>query len=765
MKKIIFLFIFIPVIALSQSSYNLALVGSYDWSSASYDSEGSDIWGWKNPNTGIEYALVGLNSGFSVVDLSSPQNPTESFFIPGVNTTWRDIKTWGNYAYVINEGGDGLLIVDLTDLTGQTYINHTTHFNTAHNIYIDENGVAYIFGSDIGNGGAIFLDVDANPMNPSYLGTWDDYYIHDGMARGDTLWSGCIYEGEFYAVDVSDKSNPIVLGHHVTPNQFTHNIWVSDDGKYVFTTDEQSDSYIGSYNVEDMNNIQEVDRIQSNPGSNSIPHNTHVDGSFLVTSWYRDGTTIHDATQPNNLIQVGYYDSYSGSGNGFDGCWGTYPYLPSGLIISSDINSASNGNGRLLIYERGFSQACYLEGNVIDANTLMNLSGVNVQILNTVIPNLSTTNLSGDYVSGTADPNNYDVVFSKAGYLSDTITTTLSSGNITILDAQLVPLPSFTANGIVVDVNGVGIPNAQILIYNNDFNYTLVSDNNGGFTINSMFEGSYEVIAGQWGYVTVCDNEYIDGSSNVIITLDEGYYDDFTFDFGWSISGGITMSDPGRWERGNPEGTSFQGSNYNPNNDINSDCFDYAYVTGLDAGSQVGSNDVDDYNTILTSPLFDLSQPLYNNQTYHLSYYSWFSNGGGGWGGGTPPNDSLKISITNANNTTVVLETMTESSPDMGQWNFRTYEISQYIPLTSDMQLKVETADWDAFGGHWVEGGFDKFQITTTIPTNFNQVINSNKTIVKIVDLLGRDVKHPKYNVPIFLIYNDGSVEKRIIIK
>ena len=765
MKKIIFLFIFIPVIALSQSSYNLALVGSYDWSSASYDSEGSDIWGWKNPNTGIEYALVGLNSGFSVVDLSSPQNPTESFFIPGVNTTWRDIKTWGNYAYVINEGGDGLLIVDLTDLTGQTYINHTTHFNTAHNIYIDENGVAYIFGSDIGNGGAIFLDVDANPMNPSYLGTWDDYYIHDGMARGDTLWSGCIYEGEFYAVDVSDKSNPIVLGHHVTPNQFTHNIWVSDDGKYVFTTDEQSDSYIGSYNVEDMNNIQEVDRIQSNPGSNSIPHNTHVDGNFLVTSWYRDGTTIHDATQPNNLIQVGYYDSYSGSGNGFDGCWGTYPYLPSGLIISSDINSASNGNGRLLIYERGFSQACYLEGNVIDANTLMNLSGVNVQILNTVIPNLSTTNLSGDYVSGTADPNNYDVVFSKAGYLSDTITTTLSSGNITILDAQLVPLPSFTANGIVVDVNGVGIPNAQILIYNNDFNYTLVSDNNGGFTINSMFEGSYEVIAGQWGYVTVCDNEYIDGSSNVIITLDEGYYDDFTFDFGWSISGGITMSDPGRWERGNPEVTSFQGSNYNPNNDINSDCFDYAYVTGLDAGSQVGSNDVDDYNTILTSPLFDLSQPLYNNQTYHLSYYSWFSNGGGGWGGGTPPNDSLKISITNANNTTVVLEIMTESSPDMGQWNFRTYEISQYIPLTSDMQLKVETADWDAFGGHWVEGGFDKFQITTTIPTNFNQVINSNKTIVKIVDLLGRDVKHPKYNVPIFLIYNDGSVEKRIIIE
>ena len=132
---------------------------------------------------------------------------------------------------------------------------------------------------------------------------------------------------------------------------FTHNAWVSDDGNYVFTTDETSDAYIGSYDISSVSNIQEVDRIQSNPGSNSIPHNTHVDGDFLVTSWYRDGTTVHDISDPTNLVQVAYYDSYSGSGNGFDGCWGTYPFLPSGNIISSDINSNSNGTARLLTRE------------------------------------------------------------------------------------------------------------------------------------------------------------------------------------------------------------------------------------------------------------------------------------------------------------------------------------------------------------------------------------------------------------------------------
>ena len=301
---------------------------------------------------------------------------------------------------------------------------------------MDENGVAYIFGSDEGNGGVIFLDVTTNPMSPSYLGTWDDYYIHDGMVRGDTLWAGCIYEGEFYSVDVSNKSNPQVLGHHPTPNQFTHNIWVSDDGDFVFTTDEQADSYIGAYDITDMNNIQEVDRIQSNPESNSIPHNTHVDGNFLVTSWYRDGTVIHDATFPNNLVEVANYDSYLGSGNGFDGCWGTFPYLPSGLIISSDINSASNGNGRLLLLERGFSQACYLQGNVTDLNNQI-ISGVNVVILNTVIPNLSSTDILGSYTTGNADSGVYDVVFSKFGYISDTLQAIMVNGQITYLDAVL----------------------------------------------------------------------------------------------------------------------------------------------------------------------------------------------------------------------------------------------------------------------------------------------------------------------------------------
>ena len=189
----------LPLFVVSQSSMNLLLMGTYEWN----NTEGSDIWGWVDSN-GNEYALVGLNDGFSVVDVTNGTNPVEMFYIPDLNSTWRDIKTWNNFAYVTTEADAGLLIVDLNDMTGNTYYHVTQfsnptngnsiEFTAAHNIYIDENGIAYIFGASSNTGsspadGVIFLDVNTNPTNPIYLGEWDDEYIHDGMVRGDTLYA------------------------------------------------------------------------------------------------------------------------------------------------------------------------------------------------------------------------------------------------------------------------------------------------------------------------------------------------------------------------------------------------------------------------------------------------------------------------------------------------------------------------------------------------------------------------------------------------
>jgi hypothetical protein len=55
-------------------------------------------------------------------------------------------------------------------------------------------------------------------------------------------------------------------------------------------------------------------------------------------SYYVDGTRVLDISDPTNPVEVGYFDTSDLTGL-FDGNWGTYAYLPSGYIISSDRNN------------------------------------------------------------------------------------------------------------------------------------------------------------------------------------------------------------------------------------------------------------------------------------------------------------------------------------------------------------------------------------------------------------------------------------------
>ncbi|MDG1146341.1 MAG: choice-of-anchor B family protein, partial [Flavobacteriales bacterium] len=280
--------IFLAFTIKAQESLNINFLSNFE-----YSEELSDVWGYSTSDG--EYALVGVYNGISVVDVSIPTNPIELAFFSGPESIWRDLKTWGGYLYCINETGGGLQIVNLTEVIesdeNPSYIENTSlGFTSAHNIFIDTNGVLYVFGANLGVGGCAMFDLTANPEQPEFLGYFNDYYLHDGMVRGDTLWGGAIDDGVFSAIDVSDKSNPVIIGSHPTPNTYSHNCWISDDGNSLFTTDEVSGAYVAAYDVSDLSNIEELDRIQSwSSSTNVIPHNTHVDGNFIVTSYYADG--------------------------------------------------------------------------------------------------------------------------------------------------------------------------------------------------------------------------------------------------------------------------------------------------------------------------------------------------------------------------------------------------------------------------------------------------------------------------------------------
>lgn len=427
MKRIALSFVLSIYFLSSFGQLNMTELGQLN-----YNTSLSDIWGYVD-KSGNEYALVGAYNGFSVVDVSDPANPSEVYFEQGVESIWRDVKSWGSHAYVSTEGGDGILIVNMDPLPGaittSTYFTGSTFpFTTVHNIYVDEFGKLYIFGANNGSGGAIICDLTVDPMNPVELGQFDAHYLHDGMARGDTLWGGAIYSGLLIAIDVSDPAKPEMMGTVSTPNNFTHNAWVSDNGEHVFTSDERGGAFIAAYNVTDVENMFETDRIQSSPGEMVIPHNVHVNNDFLITSYYADGVTIHDAARPGNLIEVGFYDtSPNFSGDGYNGCWGAYPFLPSGNIVASDMQEG------LYILQPEYKRACYVEGTITDSVSGMPLQNAIVTILSL---DLSTASgLDGTYAFGTPISGTYDIEFSHPGYPSKLITDVeLVNGELTMLD-------------------------------------------------------------------------------------------------------------------------------------------------------------------------------------------------------------------------------------------------------------------------------------------------------------------------------------------
>jgi len=412
-------------------NFNMELLGRYE-----FNQELNDIWGYADEE-GNEYALVGQDAGFSVINVTDASNMVETFSLVDVSTAWRDIKTWNDHAYITCECSSGLLIVDLSPLPQSNSLSYTYwqsgdtfEFSSAHNLFIDENGIAYIFGANTHRGGALMLDLNEDPMDPKELGVYTVEYLHDGVVRGDTLWGGAFYNGEVHVVDVSDKANPQLISSWATPDSSTHNVWFSDDNNTLFTTDEVSFGSIASYDVSNVNNPIELDAWTPKDTA-IIPHNTHFLNDFLITSHNTIGLNIIDVKRPNNMIQTGLYDTAPDYlYEGFNGCWGAYPYLPSGKILATDVEEG------LYVFNPTYVRGCYLEGSVTDQHTGESVGFPQIEIIEDSLT--MTGSLTGKYAAATLDAGTYTVKVSHPDYTPQTITgVELVNGELTVLDVVL----------------------------------------------------------------------------------------------------------------------------------------------------------------------------------------------------------------------------------------------------------------------------------------------------------------------------------------
>ena len=671
----------------------------------------ANIWGYAAK--GREYALVGTSEGSAIVDVTNPDVPLLIKQIPAVQSAWREIKSYRDYAYITTEGsGQGLQIVNLSTLPDSNVavknfkadgdlVNiikiHALHVDTAKGFVYLYGGTSFIkVGNDtLSVDGAVVLNIKTDPWNPKFVGFFNKSYIHDGTVENDTLYGAHIANGYFSVIDFKDKTNPQILATQTTPNAFTHNTWLSDDHKTVFTTDERGGAYLASYDISNLSNIRLLDKIRTVSGANAIIHNTYIKKDYAITSWYTEGVTITDANRPRNLVQVGQYDTYNGTAASFNGAWGVYPYLPSGNLIVSNIEDG------LYVLTPQYKRACYIEGEVIDSINREKLAGVRVKINSTDPDKRVETSVSGNYATGQVTPGQPTVTYSKAGYFDKTITANLKSGEIFIQNIQLLPRGFAQSGSVVASATGVGIGKAKILLKNNDGEYNIEAADNGLFYLYNVLPGTYTAAIGAWGFLHKLQNITVSSvATNHNFRLDKGYQDDFWADFAWEISGAAQNFRQGRWERGVPLQSNLDSATIvTPNADIPNDIGDKCYVTGIGGGA-AGNTDVDT-TTVLTSPLIRLTD--YQNPVLTFSY--WFVNTGGS---GTPPptpNDKLRVYLTNGIKDSLIF-TISES---LSTWRGASVALKGILPFTNNMRVYFSISDDSP--GHITEALIDVFKI------------------------------------------------------
>lgn len=341
----------------------------------------NDIWGWTDPQTGQEYALVGRNDGTSFVDVSNPEMPRYVGDLPmtagSVANVWRDIKVYADHAYVVADGAGqhGVQVLDLNQLrkveSEPVMFTETALYAgiaSAHNIVInEETGFGFVVGASGGGetcgGGLHMLDL-RDPPNVSFAGCFADSntgrrntgYSHDAQcvtyAGPDLAYNGreiCLGSNEtaLSIADVTDKENPIAISVASYPNvAYTHQGWLTEDHRYFYMNDEGDEprglvegTRTLVWDVSDLDDpVLVTEYIASTPDTD---HNLYIKDNLMYQSNYGAGLRILDITNPESPTEIGFFEPGPGSSS-----WSNFPYFKSGTLI------VTSGNEGLFILKK-----------------------------------------------------------------------------------------------------------------------------------------------------------------------------------------------------------------------------------------------------------------------------------------------------------------------------------------------------------------------------------------------------------------------------
>ena len=369
MKKIFlfsFLFLILSCCYAQYPSQNITLYANWDDPNAQQrentGTQYSSVWGYYDPVKKKEYAIVGGSAGTYFIEVTDPYHPIVRDYVAGRRDScvWREYKNYGQYLYMVSDDSkpNSIQIADMSYLPDSVHVvyDSDTIFVRAHTVFVD--GDKLYLGGPTNDTTlypmAVFSLV--NPMVPVLLRTLDqDYpypffpvwYVHDMFVRNDTIYASCGNEGLYIFKFNSNNTFTALQSLTSYPGQgYNHSSTLTPDGKTLVFCDEYPPNLpVKTLDVSDLNNLTILKTFKSNEGATG--HNPYIYGNNrVVISYYQDGVQIFNISDPNNPIRTGYFDTRPeyGLNNGYpsptyQGCWGAYPYLPSGTLLAMDMQN------------------------------------------------------------------------------------------------------------------------------------------------------------------------------------------------------------------------------------------------------------------------------------------------------------------------------------------------------------------------------------------------------------------------------------------
>lgn len=329
-----------------QAADSLGLIGTITLTSSLGAAQGSQCWGWTAPD-GTEYGIMGYRNGMAFIRTTPTIQLCDTVGGPMTGgTSWREMKTYKHYAYLVSEATgtrQGLSVFDMqwlpdsVEYIGSFSTNEGTGF-TSHTISIDTaKGYAYVERS---SAQPVCIFNLANPEVPSFVGFFDTsatFDIHDMTAINDTVYVAEGNMGTWSVWDLTNKLAPTMIVRVSVPVAgYIHNVWPSPDKQYCATTEETANKTVKIWDISDLGNVLLIDEFLD---SSDMAHNAHwLTQDTLVLAHYQSGLIVMDVSNPAAAVRIGKYDTYPiGETAAFQGCWGAYPYTQNGYIYGSNI--------------------------------------------------------------------------------------------------------------------------------------------------------------------------------------------------------------------------------------------------------------------------------------------------------------------------------------------------------------------------------------------------------------------------------------------